>query len=186
MNPIYALKEVGQRVVHGLLLMAAGASAHAQSVPDGGIVAYEPVSLAPVTVPTLGEWALVTMALAVAVVAYVALRRRTRGAAVMALLGMALALGSLPRAPAWLGQAQALPGTPSLVEMTSTAQTLNGLSGAYEFRNVNAVPYKITVVDVSGPLWSVFSADPGGSPECAANLVVPPGGSCFVRFVQPT
>ena len=60
MNPIYALKEVGQRVVHGLLLMAAGASVHAQSVPDGGIVAYEPVSLAPVTVPTLGEWALVT------------------------------------------------------------------------------------------------------------------------------
>ena len=161
------------------------AQAHAQSVPEGGVVGYVPLSVSPVTVPTLGEWALVGMALALAVVAYIGLRRRTHGAALMALLGMALALGAMPTERQWMGMARASNGLITL-EMANTAQTVDGLQGMYEFHKGNAVPYKITSVDVQGTQgWVVDHVDLGGTPECVADLVVPPGSSCFASFELP-
>ncbi|MFV0680366.1 midcut-by-XrtH protein [Ottowia sp.] len=171
--------------------LALQASAQAQGVPEGGVVGYVPLAgVAGITaVPALGEWVLLALAMAVAGVACVVLRRSMGRTAWAALLAAALALSAAPAEWHWVGRAQAQPVV-MVLEMAATAQTVEGLSGpegfggAYQFHNGNAVPYKITQVGVQGTqTWDVFHSEPGGTPECVVDLVVPPGGSCFVRFV---
>jgi len=170
-------------------LAAAGALATwglAPSVWAGtptGIIDYGPLSAAS-SVPTLGEWSLLLLALLVAVVAYRALRGRVNGRLLThLLLGGGLLAGGLigghwvqsvqAKGVATLSMDQAGGGT---VEVTDT-------NVAVPVMNTSGVAQKITGMRLTSE--SLSWGNPDETPRCDIGVVVQAGATCYVMLEMP-
>lgn len=150
----------------------------------GGTIDYEPLAAA-TSVPTLGEWGLVLMALLVAVVAYRALRGRVNGRLLVhLLLGGGLVTGGLAGGDL-VKSARAVSAGPFEVKMTQASGgsvVVTDYGSVVKVSNDARVPLRIKARTIDeGFNWGNPSPS---SPECKAGVVVPVGGACYV-VVEP-
>jgi hypothetical protein len=139
-------------------------------------IAYAPATSTPV--PTLSEWGLTFLAIAIAMVAVVALRRKAsnKTLASIALLS-ALVLGAFS-GDKLIGNAWAPPPAMDQPAGGTVNVDYSGTVGILNNSGVEQTIISITpTVAISTP-----------SPTCAVNLVVPAGGQCYVadQSIQPS
>jgi hypothetical protein len=143
-----------------------------QNPPIVWTITYAPQAT---SVPTLSEWALLTLVLLMAAFAVYTLRKRGAGAGPLAsvLLVSALALGGIA-GNKMLNDARATPRSAMTSDsggtVTPSPSTNPGVE--YEVRNNTHVPQTITGVSPASNTTSGIT--------CAPGVVVPVNGSCFV------
>lgn len=147
----------------------------------GGTIDYEPLAAA-TSVPTLGEWGLVLMALLVGVVAYRALRGRVNGRLLVhLLLGGGLVTGGLAGGDL-VRSARAVSEGPSEVNMTQAgggSVLVIDYDTVVKVNNVAGVPLRIKAMTPNAEYLHWGDPSPS-SPQCTVGLVVPAGGACYV------
>ena len=173
---------IGLAGAGGLVLWGMASGAWAGNA--GGTIDYGPLPTA-ASVPTLGEWSLVLMALLVMVVAYRAVRGRVNGRLLThLLLGGGLAAGGLASGN-WVQSVQAMVQTDFPMTVASggtvTVTTYNEL---VTVTNTSAVPLKITRMQTSTE--SMTWVDPDGeTPRCEVGTIVQAGAKCYVKLYWP-
>ncbi len=166
------------RSLPAAMVLLLGSSAWAGTAP-GGSVDYGPLPGA-TSVPTLGEWTLVLLALLLAVVAYRALRGRVNGRLLSNLIlagGAATVVGH-----GAIQEAEAL----VLNEVNMSAPGGGTVSGTYvmQLTNTSGVPLQIKAIRPNEGV-SIVAPPEENLPECTVNAVIAPSAKCSVYFNYP-
>lgn len=153
-------------------------------IPVFGTIAYGPLSAA-TSVPTLGEWSLLLLALLVMVVAYRALRGRVNGRLLTPLLlGGGLAAMGLASGH-WVQSAQAVPPEVDLTVTSGGSVSVSVVNVPVKVINTTAVSQQIKTLSTQFPGAS-WVAPTSGSPQCVAGTtVLTVGASCYVQLDIP-
>ena len=163
--------------VAGALATLAG-TVGAQENPPGQID-YGPAAVS--AVPTLGEWALVALLLALMALAYRQLRGRVNGRVLSSLLVVgATAVLALSGSPL-MRVAQAILMDVSLNQ--AGGGTVDVRAGVSKLTNTSGVTQTIRAMRVllPGYQWLEYP----GYPQCVVGLVLAPGASCHVVLEYP-
>lgn len=150
----------------------------AQAGVIGGVIDYAPLAIA--GVPTLGEWALVLVALLVGAFGYRALRGRVGGRLMsnLMIVGAAAAAGFAGNGIVREAVAQ----TAFDVNMSSaTGGTITGV-GWTRLTNTSGVALRI--LDIRPSRGIEVQSPPPASPECTIGGTVPVGAQCNVLFAN--
>ena len=161
--------------------LLASLSAAAQTNPGGGVGAidYGPVSGGIAPIPTLGEWGLLLLALAVAVLAY---RQRKRfDARVFAPLLLAGGLVALIHANpgGWLPWAHAAGADISLPDRHGGTAVVPLAGRTFQVTNHSGAPQKILALRAFG---AASYAAVGTLRWCEVNMRLDAGQSCYARI----
>lgn len=166
------------RKLGGFAMMCAMSVAQAGFfVPPSGAIDYGPLAT---SVPTLGVWALLLVALLVAVLAYRVLRERVNGRLLsnVVLVGSAAAAGVAGHD---LMQRAEAGGEINSVNLSSVSGgSVNG-TDLTQAINTSGIPQQIKAIRPAKSV-QVISAP---TPQCQVGAVVQPGAQCNVQFVYP-
>ena len=155
----------------GLLIMPAAFA----GVTMGGTVTFGPEVT---SIPTLSEWGLIALGLLMTVVVYRILRGHLGGRPLASVvLAGALGLGVATSGGRWMTAVYALDGPPLASAGGGTVSIPSGAD--YTLINTSGVPQTIRAV-AAQPGYNVNHGV--AAPECIVGIVVPPSGSCHVRF----
>ena len=146
-----------------------------------GTIDYGPLPMA-TSVPTLGEWALVLMALLVMVVAYRALRGRVNGRLLThLLLGGGLAAGGLASGH-WVQSAQAVVD-PEVLLTVASGGSVNVIQVNVPVKVTNNAGVALQIKALHANYEGVSWVEPNeGAPQCQVGTVLQAGGSCYVQL----
>ncbi len=163
------------------------ATAWAQAAPNTVLVSYAPAG-ATASIPTLSEWAMLGLALALAALAVYTLRNK-RGAKPLAsvILAFGLAIGGMG-GNRLMGDAHAAPGGWAVPDCTSwtACSMLNAGGGTVTtgptgnvvtITNLTGVAQTVTGVSATPPATLPPNQTP---PTCMVGLVVQPNGICTI------
>lgn len=171
----------GMRTAAGLAMVCAASAARAGvEVPPGGSIDYAPLAS---SVPTLGAWTLLMLALLVAAVAYRVLRGRVNGR----LLSNLFVVGGVAAAGVaghdLVQRAEAISADP--VNLSSSSGGSVSGNRWVQATNTSGVPQQIKAIRPNADWVLVIEAPE--EPQCQVGTVVQPGAKCNVRFeYQPT
>lgn len=156
------------KTMRNLAMLAAVAVGHSVTMAQV-VVTYGPDVA---SVPTLSEWGMIIMAMALACVAVYAMRKNAGSKTIMSFALSATALFSASMGNQIIKSAQSLP-PPSM--NTPTGGTVNLLSniGVRPVQNTTQVPLKIIGVTPGG-------AQSSPTTTCDPGVIVAPGSSCNV------
>ncbi len=151
-------------------------------IPVAGAIVYGPLSAA--TVPTLGEWSLLLLALLVMAVAYRALRDRVDSRLLThLLLGGGLAAGGLASGH-WVQSVQAVVPGVTMPSASGGRVNVSVIGAPVMVTNGTAVSQQIKSLTTNTPGASWVAPD-SGSPQCLVGTVVAAGASCYVQLAGP-
>lgn len=165
-------------------LAAWGLAPSAWAGVSPGTIGYGPLAAA-TSVPTLGEWSLLLLALLVMAVAYRALRGRVNSRLLThLLLGGGLAAGGLASGH-WVQSVQAVVPEPE-PEVTMTTASggtvdVSVIGAPVMVTNGTAVSQQIKALTTNVPGVSWVAPD-SGSPQCQVGTVVAADASCYVQL----
>ena len=156
--------------MRSLALLAGFTIAQTAAMAQSVVITYGPVDVA--AVPTLSEWAIIAMAILLALAAVIAIRKSARSKTSLSLsLGSAALLGA-SLGHQVIGDAWSLP-TPAMDTPTGGTVNLPSNIGVIPVENTTQMPLKII---------SVTPADAQNSPSttCDPGVIVAPSASCNV------
>ncbi len=149
-------------------------------------ISYAPVT--PASVPTLSEWALLALALVLALgTAWSLYKKAGRGTTAVLALATALVLGTVTgqdvmgRAEARLAPTLSLAGggTTSAFSYSEFGTSTSGL----QITNTSGVALQITAITLTVDSAPTTPSVPANTPQCTVGLVLPAGQSCYVTYV---
>ncbi|WP_225980343.1 midcut-by-XrtH protein [Paracidovorax avenae] len=140
-------------------------------------VTYAPPAAMPV--PTLSQWGLILLTLALLVLVYRTLRKASHGRPIAwALLAGALAL-SMGGVGGWIGKSFAAPGARQL--SLPAGGSVQVSSGLYILTNTSGVSQQIINIDVPS-VYTRLSIDGQFPAECSVGAVLAPNAACSTHF----
>ncbi|MDA8451285.1 midcut-by-XrtH protein [Acidovorax sp. NCPPB 3859] len=132
-------------------------------------------------IPTLSQWGVVLLSLAVVVVMYRSLRKARGGRPIAGLLlagGLAIAMGG----SGLVGKSFA--AIDSLNLSDPAGGSVFPSLGETKFVNTSGVTQQIKQISAPQPTYVVLT--PSNTPQCQVGTVLSPGSSCFLRFSEGT
>lgn len=166
------MPQIFSRTVFSLALLVSAAPVIA-GAPTSGSITFSPVGAA-ISVPALGTAVLILLAILLAFIAVLTLKKN--GSGTLPSVALLLALGSLASAGGiqWMERASAAGGAFSIVNQGG--QTFSVSSGFTSFANNAGVPMRATALMLPNSCPS-----PTGAPLCTVGLQLQQGESCEIQ-----
>ncbi|AVT11739.1 midcut-by-XrtH protein [Paracidovorax avenae] len=144
------------------------------------LITYGPPAATPV--PTLSQWGIALLSLALGLMIYRSLRKAGNGRPIAGmLLAGALAL-SMGGAGGWIGKSFA---APSGVQLAQPGGGIVGVdAGLFTVSNTSGVTQQITKITVQNG-YTRLSINNGFPAECVVGTILPAGGTCSTHYDAP-